>query len=32
MNTPQKTILKTVFNKDFNIINGLLELQSFYPR
>ena len=28
MNNPQKTILKTIFNKDFNRINGLLELQS----
>lgn len=28
MNTPQKTILKTIFNKDFNIINDLLELQA----
>lgn len=28
MNTAQKTILKTIFNKDFNITNGLLELQA----
>lgn len=28
MNTAQKTILKIIFNKDFNIINGLLELQA----
>lgn len=28
MNTAQKTILKTIFNKDFNIINDLLELQA----
>lgn len=28
MNTTQKTILKTIFNKDFNITNGLLELQA----
>lgn len=28
MNTAQKTILKIIFNKDFNIINDLLELQA----
>lgn len=28
MNTAQKNILRAIFNKDFNIINGLLELQA----